>query len=221
MNKNGKTRILGTAFIIQFITSFANGVFIKPLWFVKDDMQATLLRIADNLLLMRFSILLDMLTALGVIFLGAVLYNTLRKENRNLALTALAFYILEGALLAASKMEAFTILQISSEYAASGFSPELLLMSQISYNSMEFAGSALHMLVFCFGAVMFYYLLFRTAKVPKWLSVWGLAALSPLFVGTIVQILGHSLPFFLYIPYVPFELVIGIYILARGINQNK
>ena len=97
MNTTHKTsRLLGFAFLFQFVTSFTSGVFLHPLWFVKGDMAQSLGNIAQNPWLLRVCILLDMFTALGVIFLGAALFVTLRKQNEKLALTALGFYILEG-----------------------------------------------------------------------------------------------------------------------------
>ena len=52
--------------------------------------------ITENPWLIRANILMDMFTALGVIFLGAVLFTTLRKQNEKIALVAFGFYILEA-----------------------------------------------------------------------------------------------------------------------------
>jgi hypothetical protein len=57
-------------------------------------MSTTMLNIAANPGLMRANILLDMFTALGVIFLGAMLFLTLRQQNEKMALTAWGFYLL-------------------------------------------------------------------------------------------------------------------------------
>jgi hypothetical protein len=219
MNTINKTsRILGVAFLLQFITSFASGVFLKPMWFVEGDMGATMLKIAQSPWLLRISILLDTLTALGVIFLGAVLFTTLRKQNEKLALTALGFYILEGALLAISRMGAFSLVSLSQEYAA-GQAANLLWMGQIAYDTMEFVGGTLHMFAFCPGAFLFYFLLYKSRVVPAAMSLWGLVTTFPMLVGTITQIFGYSIPFGFYVPYVPFELVIGLWILIKGIQE--
>jgi hypothetical protein len=57
---------------------------------------------------------------------------------------------------------------------------------------MEFVGGTLHILAFCL----------------------------PLPVGSVTEISGYPLPFALYVPFVPFELVVGIWILARGIERR-
>jgi hypothetical protein len=213
------SRVLGVAFLLQFVTSFGNGVFLQSLWLVPDDIGATMTKIASNPGLMSASILLDMLTALGVIFLGAMLFLTLRTQNEKMALTALAFYILEGALLAASKGDAFSLLRISQEYASAGQPAYLQTMASLALESMDFVGSTLHMLAFCLGGILFYYLLYQSSLVPRALSLWGLITLFPLLVGTVTQVFGYTLPMFLYFPYVPFEFVIGVWILVKGTNE--
>jgi hypothetical protein len=219
---NNKTsRILGLAFLLQFITSFSSGVFLKAAWFVPENMSETMLKIAGSPWLMRTNILFDMFTAMGVIFLGAVLYITLRKQNEKIALTAMGFYILEGALLAVSRMETFSLLRLSQEYVATGQPASLLLMGQVAYEAMDFAGNTLHMLTFCIGGILFYYLLYKFGVVPRWMSLWGLIAIFPMLVGTIIQVFGYTIPFQFYVPYIPFELVIAIWILVKGIKDEQ
>ncbi|MBN1261342.1 MAG: DUF4386 domain-containing protein [Anaerolineae bacterium] len=217
MNTVNKTsRMLGLAFLFQFITSFASNVFLKQTWLVEGDIGETMVRIAQRPWLVRATMLLDMLTALGVIFLGAVLYVTLRKQNDKLALTALGFYILEGAVLAASKLDTFSLLRLSQEYMVAGQPTGLLLMAQIASESMEFVGGTLHSLAFCLGALLFYALLDRSRLAPRILSLWGLITMIPFLFGIPLAIMGYEIPFILY---VPFELAIGLWMLIKGIAE--
>ena len=221
MNTINKTsRILGVAFLLQFVTSFSSGVFLQPLWFVPGNISETMFKIAANPTLMRTSIFLDMLTALGVIFLGAILFLTLRKQNEKMALTALGFYILEGTLHAAGKMDAYSLLRMSQEYVTTGNPAYLQTMGNLAFESMNFVGSTLMMLAFCLGAILFYYLLDKARIVPRWLSLWGLITVFPCLIGTLFAIFGYELPFAMYLPYVPFEFVIGVWILVKGINDD-
>ena len=108
---NNTSKVLGVAFLLQFVTSFASAMFLRATWFVPGNMSETLVKIANNSLMLRVNILFDMLTALGIIFLGAILFITVRKQNEKMALTALGFYILEAALLAVSRIETFSLLE--------------------------------------------------------------------------------------------------------------
>ena len=219
--RNNKTsRILGIAFLLQFITSLSSGLWLQPALLVPGNIRETMLRIAENPTLMRANIFVDMLTALGVIFLGAMLFVTLREHNEKIALVGLGFYILEGALLAASRLEAFSLLRISQEYATAGNPAYLETMANLALESMDFVGFTLHVLVFCLGAILFYYLLDKARVVPRWLSLWGLITVFPCLIGTLSSMLGYRMPFLIYVPYGPFEFVIGVWILVKGIPNS-
>ena len=212
------SRVLGIAFLLQFVTSLANGTVLKPMWFVAGDMAATLVRIAERPFLMRAYILTDAATALGVAFLGAMLFLVLRRQDERIALTAFAFYLIEAALLAVSRGEAFMLLRIAETYAATGRPDALLSLGGLAYESMDFLGNTLHMLTFSLGALLFYFLLLRSRAVPRWLASWGLIATVPLLVGTVSQIFGTTIPFYFYLPYVPFELVVGVWLIVAGVR---
>jgi hypothetical protein len=209
-------RVLGVAFLLQFITSVTSGLLVQPALIVPDNIQETMLNIANNPELMRANILLDMFTALGVIFLGAMLFISLRKQNEPMALIALGFYILEAALLAASRSQAFSLLQISEEYVATGQPAILESMANLALDSMDFVGFTLHMLAFCLGGILFYYLLDKSGIVPRALSLWGLITLVPLLVATLLAILDYQVPQIVAVPYFPFEFVIGIWLVVKG-----
>ena len=216
---NRTSRVLGIAFLLQFVTSFSNGVFLKSALIVPGSITESMIRIANNPLLMRAYILVDMLTALGIIFLGVALFLTLRKRNETIALVALGFYILEAVLLAVTRLEAFSLLGISQEYVTAGQSASLLTMGNLALKAMDFGGGTLHILVFCLGAILFYFLLYKSGVVPRILSLWGLITVFPMLIGTLLVLFDYEAPVFLYVLYVPFELVIGIWILVKGINE--
>jgi hypothetical protein len=121
MSTNQKvSRILGVAFLLQFITSVSSGSFIRPMWLDSGNISATMRNIADNPWLINTNILFDLLTALGVIFLGSILFLTLRAQSEKIALVALGFYILEAGLLATSRIATFSLLRLSQAYAGAG-----------------------------------------------------------------------------------------------------
>jgi hypothetical protein len=210
------SRLLGLAFLLQFVTSFSSGIFVLPLWYSKGQTAENLVKIAQQPWLVRANLLLDILTALGILFLGAALYSNVRREHETLALTGLSFYILEAGLLAASRVEAFKLLTIGQEYAASGQPALWLSMGRLVMESMDFGGNVLHMLTFCLGAGLFYSLMYRARTAPRWLTGWGLVCLPFCLAGTLIGLFGQQPPFWLYAAYVPFELVIGLWLLVRG-----
>jgi hypothetical protein len=114
-------------------------------------------------------------------------------------------------------MEAFSLLRISQEYVAAGNPAYLQMIGNLAFESTNF-GYTLLMLAFCPGGILFYYLLYKSEVVPRALSLWGLITVFPMLIATLSAILGYELPFLLYFPYVPFEFVIGVWILVKGIK---
>ena len=218
VNKN--SRVLGVAFLLQAITSLASGLILKLALTVPGNISESMINIANNAWLMRASILGDVVTAVGIIFLGAILFVLLRKQNDQIALVALGFYILEAALLAASRIAAFSLLRISQEYVTAGHPANLLAIGNLAFESMNF-GYTLLMLPFCLGAILFYYLIYKSGIVPRVLSLWGLITVFFALIGTLFAIFGYEVPFAVYIPYVPFEFVIGAWILVKGIKNTS
>lgn len=213
------TRILGVAFLLQAVTSLISGAFLLNSLLVPDDITETMTNVADHASLLRASIFGDVITAMGIIFLGVVLFVMLRKLNETAALVALGFYTLEAALLAASRIAAFSLLRISQEYVTSGRPAELKTIGTVASDVMDY-GYTLHMLPCGLGAILFYYLLYRSGIVPRWLSLWGLLTMPLVLIATLSAIAGYEVPFVVYLPYAPFEFAIGIWILIKGIRSH-
>jgi hypothetical protein len=217
---NMTSRTLGVAFLVQYVTSVSSGFLLQPALIVPGNTKESMIKIADNPSLMKANMLVDVLTALGIIFLGAMLFLTLRDKSEKVALVAFGFYILEAMLLAASRLDAFSLLRISQQYAAAGQPVYLQTMAGIALESIDFA-FALHMLAFCLGAILFYYLLYTSRVVPPALSLWGLVTVVPLLIATLFGMFDYRVPDWVVLPYVPFEFVIGVWILVKGIRSNS
>ena len=222
MNSVKKTSIvLGIAFLLELITNVVNGMVLRPALITIGNITESMTNISNNVWLMRTYILVDMIVALEIVFLGAVLFIVLKKKNEIIALVALGFFVISASLLAVSRMEAFSLLRISQEYIVAGQPDYLQMLGNLSVESMDFAGSVLHTLVFSIGAILFYYLFYKSRAVPRILSLWGLITVPLVLIGTLSAVLGYEVPFIKYlsIPYVPFEFVIGIWILVKGIKN--
>ena len=221
MNKIDTTsRVLGIAFLLQAITSLISGLILKTALIVPGNIAESMINIANRPWLMRANILGEMTTAVGIIFLGAVLFVVLREQGEKVALVGFGFYILEAALLAASRIGAFALLRISQEYVAAGQPANLLMAGELALESTNF-GYTLLMFAFCLGAILLYSLLYKSGIVPRALSLCGLITVFVCLAATLFSIFGYEVPFFVYLPYAPFEFVIGIWILVRGLREGS
>jgi hypothetical protein len=210
-------RYLGAAFVAQFVTSLVAGVLSGPI--LTGSISKVLVNVSDKLAPMRASIVVELLTSVGIIVLASLLYIVLKDGHRIVALVALVLWLAEALMLAVSMLGVYALLSLSTAYVNAGApaSSSYQTLGSLFLGLDQHAGD-IDMLFFCFGAVLWYALLFRTKLVPRVLSAWGLLAVLLVLVGTLLCVWDRSLnpSIALYIPYVPFELVIGLWLLIRG-----
>ena len=58
--------------------------------------------------------------------------------------------------------------------------------------------------------------LYQSRYVPRWLATFGLIAAPLAFIGELVTLLGFDVPLWVFIPNLPFELTIGLWLLIKG-----
>ena len=221
MNSDKNTpRLLGAAFLLQAVAALVWSAFLLPPLIVSDSITDTMTNIANNALQMRASIVVTMITAIGIVMLGALLFVTLKKQNMNIALVALGLYLIEAALLAASRIAVFSLLRISQESVIAGHPAYLQTLGNLFYESAEF-GDWLHMLPFALGATLFYYLFFKSGYIPRALSLFGLIAALLALIGTPFALLGYDVPIVVFLPNLPFELTIGVWLMVKGIRDGS
>ncbi|WP_040950611.1 DUF4386 domain-containing protein [Gorillibacterium massiliense] len=218
--RSNLSRSLGAAFLLQALASLVSGGFLFNPLIVEEDIRKTMLNLASHAPLVHASIIGDIVTAAGIIFLGAILFAVVGSQNKGMALTALGLYIFEAGILVASKCVVFGLLKISQDYAATG-DKAIERLARLALEAEHFMYT-LHMLPFGLGAILFYFLLNKSNLIPKWLSLWGLIAVPFVLVGAVWTISDAHVPpaiLVLALPYVPFEFFAGLFILVRGFHM--
>lgn len=216
--RNGFSISLGIALFLQAITSLVSGTLFLGPFTDKSDISKIMLSTASNPAIANISVFLDIITALVIVWLGVMFFSLLQKSNFVWAATALALYVVEAGMLIISKFFGFALIQISSEYSVNQ-DRSLETLGRIFLQLKDFSYS-MHIVPFTIGAVMFYYLLLKTKVIPSWLSLWGLIAVIPVLIGTLLNTYGIDVPFFVMLPYAPFEFIAGGYILIRGLLKK-
>ncbi len=170
--------------------------------------------------------LAQLVMALAVTGIAVVLYPLLRADvtttgRRGLAVGYLASRILEGALFLVVVTTLLAALRLSEDLAdlpaerAAAYGPIGDALRSVGDYALVVGQTA-----FCVGAVLLYWLLFVSRRVPRWLSVWGLLA-APLML-----VAGFLLPFtndpnstvssVLYAPLGIQEMVLAVWLIGRG-----
>jgi len=168
---------------------------------------------------LRGVVLLELLTSLGIIALTSLLYVALCDTVQWVATVAFALWLVEATVLAVSMLSLYTLLDLAGtlEGSESSMSASQAAIGQVALGLHEHAGD-IAMLMFGAGALLWYWLFYRTRFVPRWLSIWGLASVTLVCLATVTLVWNRDVltPILLYAAYVPFELVVGIWLLIKG-----
>jgi hypothetical protein len=210
-------RYAGAAFVAQFSTSLAAGLLWSSM--SSGDVGEVLAAVGGDATRVRVVVVLELLTSVGIIALTSLLYVALRDTVRWMATVAFALWLAEATVLAVSMLGLYALLDLAGTGVGPGSAAPLTdtAVGSLALGLREHAGD-IAMLLFCAGALLWYPLFIRTRFVPRWLGIWGLAAAVLVCVGTLLNVWDRGLqpPVVLYAAYVPFEFVVGVWLLVKG-----
>lgn len=223
MNRTREHRAAATTAGVLYIIGTVAGVLAKLL--VQGpvrDAQDPLAYAADHSSLVVTGALLVLVMGLALAFVPVVLFPVLRPVNEALAI---GYLTLRGAVEATCYViGAIALLLLVPVSSVVGTGPDTASPAGVRLGILliDFdAGSAVLSVVFCLGGVMFYALLYQSRLVPRWIAVWGLAAI-PLYLGAFVlamyAVIGYSSAALnlMVMPLAVQEMVLAIWMIARG-----
>lgn len=153
------------------------------------------------------------------------LYPVLSVYNKGLALGAVGFRLIEGVFYMVGALCPVVLYTVSQASVNAG-GQETLLQSlrHALLTTGDLAGFVFGVLAFCIGALCYYYIFFQTNLIPRWLSVWGLAAivallsavLFTLFDGEPFSVSGNLI--LLALPIALQEMVLAVWLIVKGFN---
>jgi hypothetical protein len=136
-----------------------------------------------------------------------------------MALIALGCFLAEAITLAMSKIGTFALIPLSQEFVAAG-APEashFQNLGDLLYSGVDRRGYDIHMLFFCIGGILWYYLLYQSKAIPQALSLWGLVTISLLTIPVLMVLYKRDLTHLtaVGILYLPYEVVLGMWLIVK------
>jgi hypothetical protein len=197
-------------------------------WSALDDGEGILTNAAthkNQLITWALLNLVGAVAAAGVAFMFYPILNRVADTSvkKGLALWYVGTRITEGGMYLVAVLATWAFLPLSREFAAAG-APDASHF-QTSGNVLQSTSDlalTLAQSVFAIGAVMLYYLLFRSRLVPRWLSLWGLVA-APLFLVASLSFLwtgdpNSTLANILFAPLALQEMVLAVWLIVKGFD---
>ena len=197
-------------------------------WSVLDDGDGILANAATHKGQLIAWALLNLVGAVAAAGVAVMFYPVLIRVadtsvKKGLALWYVGTRITEGGMYLVAVLATWAFLPLSRDFAAAGAPVASHFQSSgKALQSTSDLALALAQSVFAAGAVMLYYLLFRSRLVPRWLSLWGLAA-APLFLIASLSLLwtgdpNSTLANILFAPLALQEMVLAVWLIVKGFD---
>ncbi len=224
MNSHRKTAIIvGLLFIIATVAGVLGSVFFGPIL----DAPDYLINVSANENQMIILVLFILIMGFAVAGIGIMMYPILKKHNEALALGYVGFRIIEGVLFIVSVVSLLSLLTLSQEFVKAG-APDASHFQTLGTLLQEEQYWVYHMGTISFGlaAPIFYYLLYQSKLIPRWLSGWGLIGV-PLWLAASLLIMFGSLTSssglvtLLYLPIGVNEMVLAVWLIVKGFNPSS
>ena len=218
-------RIVGILYILATVAGMISLGFTDPVLTVDDYLPEISANETDVLL----GALLELVMGVAVVGLAIAVYPVLRERNPSIAVGYVGARLVEFVIYIVGVISLLSLLTLSQELAdaaapdASYFhtSGELFLAAR------DWGGHVvLDVAVFPLGALLFYFLLYQTELVPRWLSGWGLIG-APLYWSAGLLVLFDAIePFstemiLLQAPLGLQEMVLALWLIFKGFSPSE
>ena len=218
-------RIGGALYLIIIVIGFCSEFFVRDKLVVSEDVTATANNIAVSESLWRISIASELILLVCAVALTLILYVLLRPVNKDLALLAVFFNIVEFPIEAVSKLCLFAALFLSgnADYLRAFEPHQLHALVNISLKLHDY-GFGIDLVFFGFACLVYGFMLFRSGYFPKILGVLmaiaGLSYLTNSF--TLILAPAYAGKIFLILVFALIgELSLCLWLMVKGVNVAK
>ncbi len=223
MNANRKTaRIVGMLYIIGTVAGILSVVVTGPVRNAQDYLVSV--PASETRLVVGALCVLTLGLALAMV--PVTMFPILRRHNEALAL---GYVVFRGGLEAVTYLVIATgwllLVPLSQMYVQAGVldASNIQALGTLLLEAKEIG--SITTIVFCLGALVFYYLLYQTKLVPRWLSGWGLIAIVPYLAAGLLAIFGiitalSPIYAIFQLPLALQEMVLAVWLIVKGFDSS-
>jgi len=212
-----------TGILLLLIVAF--GVLSMNLWGLTPslpDSSDFLNQIVENGLQLRISMVLDMVVAGLWLGIGIYLYPFIESYKQSLALGFLGIWIVYFAIVVFGLITELSLLSLGSELVNTPNADmrrlnALGLLKVREYFWAHFFG----IILFSISSLLLYYTFLQKKCIPIWLSIWGLLALSVVFVSCWLVVFGIKVDFVAFGQNGIFMLALIVWLLVKGFREME
>jgi hypothetical protein len=195
--------LIGTvAFVLSLVVT--DGVLSGPAYLAQVAAQPNQVAIGA---------LLVLLAGFALAMVPVVFWPVGKRYNETLAMGYVVFRgALETAIYMLGALGWLMLIALSTEPDTAPLASFVRAVETVAWNQLL-------AIPFIFGAVMFYWLLYESRLVPRWLSAWGLLGAALYIVAPLGSMFGYSLGV-LMAPLAVQEMVLAVWLITKGFNPS-
>jgi hypothetical protein len=226
-NPNGTSRktaiIVGVLYIIGTVAGILSLVFTGPI--LEGPDYLTQVSTNPNQIVIGALFVLTMGLALAMI--PVMMFPILKRYDEALAI---GYVVFRGAPETATYLAlviGWLFLPLISQEYVKAIAADALYFQSLGDLVLQAHDHIDHVLtmVFILGALMFYYVLYQSKLVPRWLSGWGLLAAMPYFISGVLCLFAllnpmSTVQMILVLPLAVQEMVLAIWLIVKGFNSS-
>ena len=159
--------------------------------------------------------------------IAVALFPVLRRHNRTLALGSVVARAAEAVLVLVGTLGLLVLFSLSQQAVAAGSAgmPSADTLANLLLASRQWLHGLVGPLTFALGAFLYYWVLFSSRLIPRWLSGWGIIAIGLNVFSTIYGAVAadfglSSVSTAINIPILLQELVLAVWLIAQGFNRS-
>jgi hypothetical protein len=221
MNTNRNTaRVVGSLFLIAMVASLVGGTIVTSIISAPDPLNV----VSQKETQLLFGVFLEILNALAVVGIGILMFTVIKEHNETMAVGYLGLRVIESVFCAFIVVGPLSLLAISKNYSKIGN------LDVVNLDIMGNLPNAIRMSVvdwlipifFSLGALLLYSFLYRSKRLPRFISVWGLISAFLIMVLVAMMFLNVEVSLgmnmVIAMPIILNEIFLGIWLIAKGFN---
>ena len=218
MNTNRKTAIfVGALFLIAMFTSLPGGILLESIISAPDY----LISMSENVTEVKIGVFLEFMNGLSVIGIGVLMFPIFKKHNEGMALGYAGFRIIEAVFYIGGAIIPLSLITLSQEFAqASTANAAYFQIVGDSYIAERAQLAGLLVPVFMgLGALLFYYLLYQSKLLPRFISVWGFIGAVLMLTANLLAV-GASIMMIFVLPLILNEIFLAGWLIVKRFNPD-
>ncbi len=215
-NPRTTARTVGVLFFASYVGVFVGAALMAPAL----DRDTSLAAINSDKARIVVGALFEFVNDAAVIGIAVLLFPFLKRAGEGLALWYVGMRILEGGMFVVASAVVLSIPELGNGIAET-IDPDFTRLDDVRLLALgEYTGaSTMATVAFLAGAILLYVLLYRSRLVPRFIAVWGFAAVACVIAVNLLapDITDASGPVvLLVVPMVANEIFLAVWLIVKG-----